>query len=117
MTRVSVQEIRQSRPRLNDGCELESLPTGLRIRGPVLKRLPPMRWLSKWLRLPERLSVELDDMGAFVVEHLDGRTCDEIIAELATTFRLQRREAEASTLVFLDALAKRRLITLPELLR
>ena len=117
MTRVSVQEIRQSRPRLSEGCEFEALATGCRIKGPMLKRLPPMRWLSKWLRLPERLSVELDDMGTFVVEHLDGRTCDEVISELAKRFRLQRREAEASTLVFLDALAKRRLINLPELLR
>jgi hypothetical protein len=76
-----------------------------------------MRWLAKWLKFPERLTIELDDMGAFVIEHLDGRTCGELIGELAAHFRLQRREAEASTLVFLDALAKRHLITLPELLR
>ena len=106
-----------ARPELIAGCAIEPLATGCRLQGPRLRRLAPMRWLSRWLKFPERLTVELDDMGAYVVEHLDGRTCDELIHGLAERFRLQRREAEASTLVFLDALAKRRLINLPELLR
>ncbi|GDY13798.1 hypothetical protein LBMAG53_26760 [Planctomycetota bacterium] len=58
--------------------------------------------------------MELDDLGAFVVQHLDGRQLDAVAAAVAEHLRLTRREAETCTADFLRQLINRRLVVVEQ---
>ena len=74
-----------------------------RGRGLLSRFAPPM--------LEHR--VELDDLGAFVMEHIDGkRSVLDIIGAFNERFSLNRREAELSTVAFIRKLAQRRLVSI-----
>ncbi len=100
-------------PRLAERVEVHRTGTGaLRLRGPELRRAAPMRAVAWLLRAPARTEVELDDIGAWVVERLDGRPLDRLAGELAAHLRLTRREAEVALADFLVALRRRGLAEL-----
>jgi hypothetical protein len=100
-------------PRL--GPAVERLPApdgGLRLRGPLLARRGPHRWLAWLFAAPPRIEVELDDIGAFVVARMDGRSLGQLADDLAAQLKLTRREAEVALAQFIAGLARRRLVTL-----
>lgn len=94
---------------------VESLPVpggGLRLRGPLLVRRGPHRWLSWLFAAPARIEVELDDIGAFVVARMDGRPLRQLADELAAHLKLTTREAEVALAQFIQGLVVRRLAAL-----
>ena len=113
MSTELADRIAMARPRLVDGCELTELDGGrLRIRGPVLRRGPVRRRLARLLRFVDRLEAELDEIGTWVVQRMDGRSMHRLADELAIHLKLTHREAEAALTVFLQMLLKRKLIVL-----
>ncbi|RLE78217.1 MAG: hypothetical protein DRJ56_00565, partial [Thermoprotei archaeon] len=58
-----------------------------------------------------RKKILLDKVGSFVWDLCDGEhTVEDIIRELMREYKLHRREAEASLLLYLQMLSKRALI-------
>ena len=63
--------------------------------------------------LPDSRQVGLDDVGSDVWELCDGqRDIDGVVRAISSTYKLTRREAEASVTMFLQTLAKKNLIGL-----
>ena len=98
-------------PVINDGANLITQDDGrilIRIpsggaRGLVARLLPA---------LPDR-QVRLDQLGSFVLSHVDGKnTVLQIIRSFVTEFRVNRREAEQSVVEFLKSLTQRRIVSL-----
>lgn len=57
--------------------------------------------------------VRLDEIGAFVIEYINGeRTVQEIVDAFAAKYRVNRREAELSMADFLKSLAQRNIIAI-----
>jgi len=113
MAELTPDAIAQARPQLVDGVDHEPLSDGsLRLHGPLLQRGPLMRVLCRWFRRPPRICVELDDIGSWVAERLDGRPLQQLANDLAAHLKLERREAEAALVLFIRMLLKRRLIRL-----
>src|SRR5262245_53742903 len=77
--------------------------------------LRPKKWASMLLRVPSGMSrsFELDELGKFVWDACDGKTSvRQIIRKLAKHYNLNEREAEVSTVAFLQTLTQRGLIGL-----
>lgn len=112
-TAVISRDPGQQIPRLAPA--VESLPApggGLRLRGPLLARRGPHRWIAWLFAAPARVEVDLDDIGAFVVERMDGRCLRQLADELAAHLKLTRREAEVALAQFIQGLMVRRLAAL-----
>jgi len=98
-------------PRLNPEVRWEELEDGAmmavyrkHVRGPRL-------WLMKLLHIPETTQLVLDDAGTRVVRAIDGaRTVNDLIAHVASEFRLSRKESEVSLLRYMEMLGKRGLV-------
>ena len=57
--------------------------------------------------------LELDELGAFVFQLIDGeRTVAQIIEEFVRRYRVNRREAELCTVAFLRRLTQKRLVSI-----
>ena len=73
-----------------------------------------LAWILKRLSrrpVPEFKHIELDEIGAFIWNLCDGtRTTREMIAQLASAYHLNRRDAEASLSEFLRMLGRRNLV-------
>jgi hypothetical protein len=98
-------------PRLAARVEQRRMDHGvLRLRVPLRR---PGRLTRAWcwlLRLPGAVEVELDEVGTFVVERLDGRSLGALAADLAGHLQLTRREAEVALADFMRLLTARRLV-------
>ena len=71
------------------------------------------RWLGA-KSIARDKTFEFDSLGLFVWQQLDGRTSvQQLIRRLAKQYNLNLREAEASTLLFLQMLTKRGLVGVP----
>ena len=112
--RELARAIERAVPRLAEGVEISEHGDGLRLHGPPFKRGPLRRRFATWMKLAERTVVELDDVGAFVLERCDGRSMRQLADTLAEHLKLTHREAEAALTVFLQNLLRRKLITLAE---
>ncbi|MFT3785207.1 MAG: PqqD family protein [Tepidisphaeraceae bacterium] len=71
----------------------------------------------KWgiFRLPEGATktFELDEVGVFVWNSLDGKTTvEKLLRSVGTKYKLDLRQAEASTIAFLQTLMKKGLVGL-----
>lgn len=98
-------------PRLAPGVTVIRTDQGAcRLRSAPFTRRGLHGLLARWLRLPDHVLLELDDLGAWVVERLDGRDLEALSAELAAHLRLTRREAEVALADFLRQLALRHLV-------
>lgn len=110
---LSREQALAARPlRLPAEPKIEPLPGG---GARLTVRVAPPRW-SRWLlRMSQGIprTFEFDAVGAFVWESCDGKTTVErLIRSLSEEFTLNLREAEVSTLQFLQTLASRGLIGL-----
>jgi hypothetical protein len=103
------------RPRLaSDVTVLPTADGGARLSRPLVRRWTAHRWLARLLRAPTTLAVDLDDIGRFVVERLDGRSLGSLADDLAAHLRLSRREAEVALGDFLRLLTRRRVLAWSE---
>ncbi len=89
-----------------DGSVLLSAPLAQQGRG-------FMGMLAKWMKAPDHKKFELEPVGAFVWNLCDGRhTFEGISKKLREKFKMNRLEADAALLAYLQMLSQRRLITL-----
>jgi len=66
---------------------------------------------AKMAKVEPKKKILLDKVGSFVWDLCDGEhTVEDIIKELMRKYKLHRREAEASLLLYLQMLSKRALI-------
>jgi hypothetical protein len=78
----------------------------------VVDLQPPRiaRWIAPGMKRRSK-TFEFDAVGVFVWNHLDGKTSVEhLIRKLAGEYKLDLRQAEASTVAFLQMLMKRGLV-------
>jgi hypothetical protein len=84
----------------------------------ALLKIPRLRgrWpdlVAKWLKVPDHKKVELDEIGSDVWQMCDGtHTVDAIAKAVASSYRLNRRQAEVSVTAYLKMLAERQLLAL-----
>jgi len=106
--------VRTERP--EGGAEGEGAGGGAVLRIPIerTRRGRLVAWILKRLSrrpVPEFKHIELDEIGAFIWNLCDGtRTTREMIAQLASAYHLNRRDAEASLSEFLRMLGRRSLV-------
>jgi len=63
--------------------------------------------------IPKENSIVLDEIGSFVWQLFDGnKTVEQIILKIKEKYKLNRKEAEASTIEYIKILVKRRYIML-----
>ena len=77
--------------------------------------LQPRKWANFLPRAPGDMkkTFELDEIGKFVWDQCDGKTnVRQIILKLARRYNLNERQAEVSTVAFLQTLTRRGLIGL-----
>jgi len=100
-------------PRLADGVAIHRpTPEVVRLRSAPFVRRGLHRLVARWLGRPERIELELDDLGAWVVERCDGRSVATLAEDLASHLKLTSREAEVALGDFLSQLVGRRLMML-----
>ena len=107
--RLSREQALAARPLRLPSARFEESSTGARLKVPM--RAP--KWGGWLLRFPDGATktFELDSVGVFVWECCDGSTSvKQIILRLAKRYELNLREAEVSSLAFLQLLAKKGLI-------
>jgi hypothetical protein len=101
-------ELAKESPRGRQGAKLGDVV--LRLTAPMKQS----RWravLSSGTRAGK--SFDLDELGAFVWQSLDGRrTVEAVIARFAKEKRVNPREAEVAVLAFLKTLTQRGLVAL-----
>nr|WP_321260592.1 PqqD family protein [uncultured Pseudodesulfovibrio sp.] len=104
-------------PVKNRAVEETALPDGLvRLAYPLAIKPWFGRLAEKvgmWDKKPMIKQVELDELGAFVWERIDGeRSVQQIAAELASFYEVQPREAELSVTAFIKTIGQRGIIGL-----
>jgi hypothetical protein len=100
-------------PRLAASVERLRSDSGvLRLRAPLRRAGRLTRAWCWLLNLPAAVEVELDEIGTFVVERLDGRSLGVLADDLAGHLQLTRREAEVALADFMRLLSIRRLVAL-----
>ncbi|NDV20070.1 PqqD family peptide modification chaperone [Pseudodesulfovibrio sp. JC047] len=69
--------------------------------------------VGMWDKKPMTKQVELDELGTFVWQRIDGvRSVQRIAAELAAEYEVQPREAELSVTAYIKTLGQRGIIGL-----
>ena len=69
--------------------------------------------MSRMFYVPSRRTVVLDRIGSFLWGLCDGQnTVDHVISTIRTEYKLERKEAEVSTLTYLKQLTEKGLIGL-----
>lgn len=104
-------------PVKNRAVEEIALPDGLvRLAYPLAIKPWFGRLAEKvgmWDKKPMIKQVELDELGAFVWERINGeRSVQQIAAELASFYEVQPREAELSVTAFIKTIGQRGIIGL-----
>lgn len=98
-------------PVFNEGVSLVEQDTGnVMMHARISKR---EGLLSRFLTSDRTRRLKLDEVGTFVVRQIDGRrSVLEISENLAEHYRMNRREAELSTVDFFKSLAARNVISI-----
>ncbi len=111
--KLTANDVATAVPALAEGVEQRSGPAGeLRLRGPRHRRGPLGRVCARVFRLADRVEVELDDIGCYVIEHMDGRSLAQLAGDLASKLQLRQREAEGALVTFMQGLLRRKLVRL-----
>lgn len=80
-----------------------TLTITMKRRNDFFGKFQPKTWERK---------IELDELGSFVAAQIDGkRTALDIVEAFVERFKLNRREAELSTMAFLKSLIERDVIS------
>ncbi len=113
--RIDPDKLRKAKPLKNPSVTQEITEEGaLLLIAPLTQQgRGIVGALAKWLKAPDQKKFELEPVGAFVWNLCDGRTTFEGISKkLREQFKMNRLEADAALLAFLQMLSQRRLITL-----
>ncbi|MDR3691302.1 MAG: PqqD family protein [Fimbriimonas sp.] len=113
--RLDPEKLRKAKPLRNPDVTFESIEDGsLLLSAPLSSQGRGMvGMIAKWMKAPDRKKFELEPFGAFVWNLCDGKhTFEGISKGLRETYKLNRLEADASLLAFLQMLSQRRLITM-----
>jgi hypothetical protein len=87
----------------NDAASTMTVVVTVKRRKDFLGKFQPREWERK---------IELDELGAFIVGLIDGeRSVVEMIDAFVARFKINRREAELSTMAFLKSLSERNVIS------
>lgn len=103
------EEIRRAIPVRNGLVTL----VGNTLSLPLAQKRGFYGWLARKSNAPNLLEIELDEIGLFVWSLFDGKRSVAGIAEaLSKQYKLNKHEAEASLLEFIDRLRQRGCISL-----
>ncbi len=112
---LSGEKLKHSRPIRNSSVIQDKEEDGSILLLAPLDQQPNLlvAILAKWTKAPEHKKFELEPIGAFVWNLCDGKhTFEGISKRLREHFKMNRVEADAALLAFLQMLHQRRLITL-----
>lgn len=106
-------------PHVNEAIETERTPDGQALVLVPIRRprfiVPPISWI---IPFSSRRRIQLDKLGAAVLELCDGRrTVERIIETFAADRKLTYREAQLPVTQFLQSLAQRGVIAIVGLAR
>lgn len=100
-------------PVLNENVDIDKTSDKKWVLTMTLKRKKTNGFLSRFTPNNPVHRFELDELGTFVVRHLDGRTtAGQIIDRFVERFKVNRREAELSVVEFLKTLSRKRIISI-----
>ncbi len=107
-------QIKKARPIRNPDLQYVEQENGeVTLQVPAEKSRGITKLIAKTGHGPAFKEVELEPVGGFVWKNCDGKQTVEGIAErLRKEFKLEKLEAEASLLAFLETLSRRRFILL-----
>lgn len=114
-SQVQPEHVRRSKPQRNpDVLQEPAEDGGILLTAPLLQQGSGFAgMMAKWMRAPDTKRFELEAVGAFVWNLCDGKhTFEGISNRLREEFKMNRIEADAALLAFLQMLGQRRLITL-----
>ncbi len=80
------------------------LPRGVRLRNDVIRN----RWV---LLAPERI-FEVDNVGVEILKRCDGRSLDQLLADLAAAFSATPDDIRSDVTSFLNDFAQKRVLDL-----
>ena len=105
-------QIRKAKPIRNPDLHfIEGVAGEVTLQVPSVASRGIAKWIAKTGQGPAFREVELEPVGGFVWRNCDGKQTVEIIANrLRKEFKLEKLEAEASLLAFLETLSRRRFI-------
>ena len=109
------ETLRRSKPLRNPVVRQELAEDGgLLLIAPLIQQGSGFAGLvAKWMKAPDQKRFELEPVGALVWNLCDGRHSFEGISKrLREEFKMNRIEADAALLAFLQMLSQRRLIAL-----
>lgn len=112
---IKPEQLRTSKPLRNPEVDQSIGDDGsVLLLAPLIRQGTGMMGLmAKWMKAPDHKKFELEPVGAFVWNLCDGRhTFEGISKKLREQFKMNRVEADAALLAFLQMLSQRRLITL-----
>lgn len=113
--RLTQEQMRGARPMRNQLARWEALEDGsLVVEVPLAAKSGWMaRSLAKRGKIPDVRKYELEPVGAFVFELCDGKhKCETISRKLKDRYKMNRMEADAALVAFLQTLSQRGLISL-----
>ena len=114
MKRPTVEQMFKSVPHRNAAMRVEIREDGTALVSVPIRRprymIPPLSWL---LPFSGKRRIELDTLGASVLDMCDGETTvEKMITRFAATHKLSFREAQAPVVQFLKMLTQRGVIAI-----
>lgn len=114
MKRPTVEQMFKSVPHRNAAMRVEIREDGTALVSVPIRRprymIPPLSWL---LPFSGKRRLELDTLGASVLDMCDGETTvEKMITRFAATHKLSFREAQAPVVQFLKMLTQRGVIAI-----
>ena len=107
------RELLRSKPIRNGKLTCEENSDGEIVLGIPRRKTWWINLLSRVFYVPGRRTVVLDRIGSFLWELCDGQnTVDHVISTIRNEDKLERKEAEVSTLTYLKQLTEKGLIGL-----
>ncbi len=107
------RELLRAKPVRNERLTCEENSDGEIVLGIPRRKTWWINTLSRVFYVPSRRTVVLDKIGSFLWGLCDGRnTVDHVISTIRNEYKLERKEAEVSTLTYLKQLTEKGLIGL-----
>ena len=107
------RELLRAKPVRNERLTCEENSDGEIVLGIPRKKTWWIDTLSRMFYVPSRRTVVLDRIGSFLWGLCDGQnTVDHVISTIRNEYKLERKEAEVSTLTYLKQLTEKGLIGL-----
>lgn len=107
------RELLRAKPVRNEKLTCEENSDGEIVLGIPRKKTWWIDTLSRLFYVPSRRTVVLDRIGSFLWGLCDGQnTVEHVISTIRNEYKLERKEAEVSTLTYLKQLTEKGLIGL-----